>query len=148
MNRLQGALLEEAFRLIDAELVSVADVDTALKDGLGLRWSFMGPIETIDLNAPGGVEDFIARYGEAYRSIAASGGERASWEGSLAERLQRERRSELPADALAARRAWRDRRLVALAVHKRGEAATTAPVAGAAANEDVRADGRDEHANT
>ena len=126
MNRLQGALLEEAFRLIDAELVSVADLDAALKDGLGLRWSFMGPIETIDLNAPGGVTDFIARYGEAYRSIAASAGQRASWEGTLAERLRRERRAELPEEALTARRAWRDRRLVALAVHKRDAAGAAA----------------------
>ncbi len=64
MNRLQGALLEEAFRLIDAGIVSASDLDVALKDGLGLRWSFMGPVETIDLNAPGGVSDFVGRYGE------------------------------------------------------------------------------------
>ena len=119
MNRLQGALLEEAFRLIEAGLVSAADIDTALKDGLGLRWSFMGPVETIDLNAPEGVGDFVMRYGDAYRSIAASAGERVHWEGEFAERLQRERRAELPKEALAARRDWRDRQLVALAVHKR-----------------------------
>ena len=32
------------------------------RDGLGLRWSFMGPFATIELNAPGGVADYCARY--------------------------------------------------------------------------------------
>ena len=45
------ALLAEAFRLLADDVVSPADLDALVKDGLGLRWSFMGPIETIDLNA-------------------------------------------------------------------------------------------------
>ena len=53
MNRLQGALLDEAMHLLDAGIVSVDGVDRAVKNGLGLRWSFLGPIETIDLYAPG-----------------------------------------------------------------------------------------------
>ena len=55
MNRLQGALLEEAFRLVDQGYAGVEDVDVGIRQGLALRWSFMGPFETIDLNAPGGV---------------------------------------------------------------------------------------------
>ncbi len=39
LNRLQAALLMEAWRLIDAGLASVEDVDRTVKDGLGLRWS-------------------------------------------------------------------------------------------------------------
>ena len=54
MNRMQGALLEEAFRLVADGYASVEDVDIGLREGLALRWSFMGPFETIDLNAPGG----------------------------------------------------------------------------------------------
>ena len=41
MNRLQGALLHEAFRLVNDGVVGPEDVDIALKDGIGLRWSFM-----------------------------------------------------------------------------------------------------------
>ena len=52
MNRLQGALLEEAFRLVDQGYAGVEDVDVGIREGLALRWSFMGPFETIDLNAP------------------------------------------------------------------------------------------------
>src|SRR5580704_8636211 len=57
MNRLQGALLEEAFRLVSDGFASVEDVDIGIREGLALRWSFMGPFETIDLNAPAGVRD-------------------------------------------------------------------------------------------
>lgn len=34
-------------------VASPEDIDTAVSQGLGLRWSFMGPFETIDLNANG-----------------------------------------------------------------------------------------------
>ena len=60
MNRLQGALLEEAFRLVADGYASVEDIDIGIRDGLALRWSFMGPFETMDLNAPGGVRDYAA----------------------------------------------------------------------------------------
>ncbi|KAG1242940.1 hypothetical protein G6F65_022732 [Rhizopus arrhizus] len=63
LNRLQSALLHEAFRLAKAGIASAEDIDVTVKDGLGLRWSFMGPFETIDLNAPGGIADYCARYG-------------------------------------------------------------------------------------
>ncbi len=73
VNRLQGALLEEAFRLVAAGLASADDVDVAIKDGLALRWSFMGPFETIDLNAPKGVRDYVARYQGVYKTMFATG---------------------------------------------------------------------------
>ena len=69
MNRLQGALLEEAFRLVADGYASIEDVDVGIRDGLALRWSFMGPFETIDLNAPGGVRDYAERYQGLYSGI-------------------------------------------------------------------------------
>ena len=72
MNRMQGALLEEAFRLVADGYATVEDVDIGIRDGLALRWSFMGPFETIDLNAPGGVRDYVERYQIIYeRSVSA-----------------------------------------------------------------------------
>ena len=67
MNRMQGALLEEAFRLVADGYASAEDVDIGIREGLALRWSFMGPFETIDLNAPGGVRDYVERYQEHLR---------------------------------------------------------------------------------
>lgn len=69
LNRLQGALLAEAFRLVRDGVISVADLDKTVKDGLGLRWSVLGPFETIDLNAPGGIADYCDRYLDIYRSL-------------------------------------------------------------------------------
>ena len=69
MNRLQGALLEEAFRLVEQGYAGVEDVDIGIREGLALRWSFMGPFETIDLNAPGGVRDYADRYQGIYSRI-------------------------------------------------------------------------------
>src|SRR5207253_7258482 len=63
LNRLQAVLLSEAFRLVGDGYVTPQDLDKTLKDGLGLRWSFMGPFETIELNAPGGIPDYCRRYG-------------------------------------------------------------------------------------
>jgi 3-hydroxyacyl-CoA dehydrogenase len=120
LNRLQGALLQEAFRLVDAGYASLEDIDKTIKDGLGLRWSFMGPFETIDLNAPGGIADYLRRYGPAYHEMAeTASGAKLPWSPELIARLEIERRESLPATKLGERQGWRDRRLMALLVHKR-----------------------------
>jgi 3-hydroxybutyryl-CoA dehydrogenase len=48
-NRLQYALLREAYALVDAGVCSFADVDRAVTHGLGARWAAIGPFETMDL---------------------------------------------------------------------------------------------------
>jgi len=119
MNRLQGALLEEAFRLVDQGFASAGDIDIGLREGLALRWSFMGPFETIDLNAPDGVRDYVQRYQSIYANIFPTTQWRADWAGPALETIERERRAALPAEGHKARQQWRDRRLMALAAHKR-----------------------------
>ena len=119
MNRLQGALLEEAFRLVADGYGDVEDVDIGIREGLALRWSFMGPFETIDLNAPGGVRDYAERYQKIYANIFPSTQRRVDWSGPVMAQVEGERRKHVGAVELAARQAWRDRRLMALAAHKR-----------------------------
>ena len=119
MNRMQGALLEEAFRLVADGYVSSEDVDIGIRDGLALRWSFMGPFETIDLNAPAGVRDYVERYQSIYSSIFPSAQRRVDWAGSVLETIEANRRAKTPAEDLSERQRWRDRRLMALAAHKR-----------------------------
>ena len=119
MNRLQGALLEEAFRLVEQGYAGVEDIDVGIRDGLALRWSFMGPFETIDLNAPAGVRDYAERYQGIYSGIFGSSQWRADWSGPVMDTIESQRRERLAADKLEERQAWRDRRLIALAAHKR-----------------------------
>jgi L-gulonate 3-dehydrogenase len=73
LNRLQVALLTEAFRLVQDGVVSPEDLDHTIADGLGLRWAFMGPFETIELNAPAGTADYCRRYVDWFRRYMAGG---------------------------------------------------------------------------
>jgi L-gulonate 3-dehydrogenase len=115
LNRLQGALLAEAFRLAAEGYVSPQDLDRTVADGLGLRWSFMGPFETIELNAPGGMADYCARYTGFYQRLAADPAPPSVYEAPATEAIlaQWPHKPDLPA-----RMRRRDTRLAALRAHK------------------------------
>jgi L-gulonate 3-dehydrogenase len=118
LNRIQGAVLNEALNLYADGYASIEDLDKVMKHGLGMRWSFMGPFETIDLNAPGGVVDYAQRYGQTYREVC--GGQLTNeWDEALLERIETERRGALSAGKLEERSRWRDNQLMALVAHKR-----------------------------
>jgi 3-hydroxyacyl-CoA dehydrogenase len=118
LNRLQAALLNEAWRLVKEDYVSVEDLDKCVKDGLGLRWAFMGPFETIDLNAPGGIPDYAERYGSKLHGMMQDASY-APWDPALISKIEAERRKIMPQSQHGTREAWRDRRLMALIAHKR-----------------------------
>ncbi len=136
LNRLQGALLNEAWALFAEGYASAADIDLTVSQGLGLRWSFMGPFETIDLNAPGGIEDYARRLSPLYHGIALSRSDPQPWPQPAVRAATQERRAALPADALVGRRAWRDRRLMALRVHQRAVETGVARGRGAGSHDD------------
>jgi 3-hydroxyacyl-CoA dehydrogenase len=125
LNRLQHALLNECFRLIGGGFATPDDVDTVVKDGLGLRWSFMGPVETIDLNAPEGVADYMARYAQIFRRLEKNAREQPDWPDDAVKAMDDSRRAKAPRDKLKAEQEWRDRRLMALLRHKREMAKET-----------------------
>jgi 3-hydroxyacyl-CoA dehydrogenase len=52
-NRLQAALWREAFSLVHEGVATVADIDTAISHGPGLRWALLGPF--LNLHLSGGV---------------------------------------------------------------------------------------------
>ena len=118
LNRLQGVLLTEAMRLVADGIVAPEDLDKTVRDGLGLRWSFMGPFETIELNAPGGVADYCARYSGMYRRLATDPAPSSVWEGQSAARVAAALGAPLTVEQRDQRTAWRDRRLLALRRHK------------------------------
>ena len=119
MNRLQGALLQEAFRLVAEGYASTTDVDIGIRRGLGLRWSFLGPFETIDLNAPGGARDYAERYEELYRKLWKTQQHIVPWSGKVIDEIENDLSASLPRERLAERQLWRDRRLMALIAHQR-----------------------------
>jgi L-gulonate 3-dehydrogenase len=114
VNRLQGALLGEAFRLVEDGVCGVADIDRAVADGLGLRWFFMGPFETIDLNAQHGIAEYCRNLGPMYYGLAKEQADAREWSAELVSEVERQCREMTTAENLPARRAWRDRCLAAL----------------------------------
>ncbi len=52
LNRLQMALLREAVDLVDDGVVGAADLDLLIRDGLGRRWSAIGPFATVAIGGP------------------------------------------------------------------------------------------------
>ncbi|QIG42027.1 3-hydroxyacyl-CoA dehydrogenase [Nocardioides anomalus] len=78
-NRLQGALLREAYRLVRDGVASAADVDRVVSHGLGRRWAVIGPFATADLNTRGGLERHAEVMGPAYLRMGAEVGEREEW---------------------------------------------------------------------
>lgn len=90
LNRLQGALLNEAWWLYQEGYASVEELDKTVRDGLSLRWSFMGPFQTIDLNAPGGIVDYAERLAPLYHSIAKSRSDPKPWSKTAIENAGKE----------------------------------------------------------
>jgi carnitine 3-dehydrogenase len=64
-NRLQAALWQEAFYLVQQGVASVADIDSAISDGPGLRWALLGPFMNICLGGgTGGINHFLEHLGQ------------------------------------------------------------------------------------
>ena len=63
-NRLQAALWREAYSLVDRGVASVADIDTAIAHGPGLRWAILGPFLNQHLSGgAGGIAHVLAHLG-------------------------------------------------------------------------------------
>jgi L-gulonate 3-dehydrogenase len=119
LNRLQGALLSEAFRLVGQDFVTPQDLDDTVRHGLGLRWSFMGPFETIELNAPEGTRDYCARYAESLKTVPRMPAGPDVWDAPNVGKVVAAWGESPGRAALAEKSAWRDRELAALAAHKK-----------------------------
>ncbi len=113
-NRLQGAVLREAYCLVRDGVASVEAIDTVMRAGLGRRWAVIGPFETADLNVEGGIVAHAARMGPAYVRMGVERGQNDPWTADLVAEVAAERRALLPLDDWQSRVAWRDRTLMAL----------------------------------
>ena len=114
LNRLQGALLNEAMRLYSDGYASSDELDATIRDGVGLRWAFMGPFETIDLNAPGGIKDYISRYGPIFVEMAKNQTKIPDWSEEAGKKLELERRKILGHEELEDRAKKRNQLLKTL----------------------------------
>ena len=121
LNRLQAALLREAWALVEDGVASSEDIDRTVRDGLGLALVFHGTLRdhrSQRARRRGRLCEPLRNALAGNRAIAES---EEPWQPELIRKVEAERRTLLSQDALASRRAWRDRRLMALAAKREEE---------------------------
>ena len=115
-NRLQGAVLREAYALVRDGGVAPEDIDLVMRAGLARRWSVLGPFETVELNTRGGIDRHAAIMGPAYARMGAERGQPdVVWASELVSDVSAASvRRRLPRQAWDEHVAWRDRALMVL----------------------------------
>ncbi|MGE0214252.1 3-hydroxyacyl-CoA dehydrogenase [Mycolicibacterium sp.] len=82
-NRLQGALLREAYCLVRDGVIEPRDLDRVVTGGLGRRWAIAGPFATSHLNTRGGLRRHAALMGPAYERMGLQRGQHDPWTDDL-----------------------------------------------------------------
>lgn len=113
-NRLQGALLREAYCLLRDGVATVEDIDEVVRSGLGRRWAVIGPFETADLNTRGGLAAHAERMGAAYERMGAERGQHDPWTADLVAEAVAQRRAILAVEDWPQRVLWRDEQIMRL----------------------------------
>ncbi|QCO54999.1 3-hydroxyacyl-CoA dehydrogenase [Pseudorhodobacter turbinis] len=112
LNRLQAVLLAESLSLIEQGIVTPEGLDDTICHGLGRRWTLLGPMATINLNAPGGVIDYLDRYGPTMARLSDSAARGEAFTDTAAERVAA---AMPPPEEVPERTRARDAKLAALA---------------------------------
>ncbi|XP_067299742.1 lambda-crystallin homolog [Pseudorasbora parva] len=117
LNRVQYAIIAESWRLVQDGVISVKDIDLVMSEGLGMRYAFIGPIETMHLNAPEGMKDYLQRYSDGMKRVLNTFGPVPDFSGESADRIIKEICELIPSEQehLTARRERRDQLLMGLA---------------------------------
>lgn len=120
LNRLQYACINEAWNMYQSGLLSAEDIDRVCYDGLGPRYAFIGPLETMHLNADG-IVDYCKRYADGAVNVQKQTFKQIPvlYDVDTAEKIQIEYAKSMPLDKIQEKRKWRDDRLAALAKLKK-----------------------------
>uniref|UniRef100_A0A336KBN1 CSON004184 protein n=1 Tax=Culicoides sonorensis TaxID=179676 RepID=A0A336KBN1_CULSO len=118
LNRIQYVILNEAWRLIVDGILDVKDIDSVMSDGLGMRYAFLGPMETAHLNAEG-MKSYCERYSKTIYAVSETMGPTPKMEGAQADVVAEQLEKMCPIEDLQKRREWRDACLTKLSQLKR-----------------------------
>ena len=118
-NRLQGALLREALCLVRDGVIAPADLDRVVTEGLGRRWSIIGPLTTAELNTRGGIRAHAQTVGAAYSRMAVARGSDNPWTEEVIERVAEDLEARFPSARREEHLQWRDRQLMELESDRR-----------------------------
>lgn len=119
VNRIQYACINECWNMYQTGLLSAEDIDKICTDGLGMRYAFIGPLETMHLNA-NGIKDYCERYAQGAYNVQKETFHPVPvmYDTDTAEKIQEEFKNHLPLEELQERRKWRDNMLAGLAKYK------------------------------
>jgi L-gulonate 3-dehydrogenase len=120
-NRLQGALLREAYCLVRDGVATAADIDRVVSSGLGRRWAVIGPFAVAQLNTRGGVRGHAAVMGPAYERMGAERGEHDPWTADLVAEVAADVADRLPPDRWDEQVMRRDEAMIALERARRSD---------------------------
>jgi len=118
LNRIQYAILNESWNLVEDGVLSVEDVDTVMSAGLGMRYAFLGPLETAHLNAEG-TQDYWKKYASGVIRVSKTFKGIPAYDKNMVDKVDASLSTKMPVDKLPEWRRWRDTRLMALAKLKR-----------------------------
>ncbi|XP_037814051.1 lambda-crystallin homolog [Lucilia sericata] len=117
LNRIQYAILNECWHLVNDGILDVKDVDSVMSDGLGMRYAFLGPLETAHLNAEG-MTNYFERYTNTIYAVSKTFNPTPKMEGPTAVAVAKQLEQMVPLDKLAERRNYRDNCLTQLSILK------------------------------
>lgn len=118
LNRILAALMNELFALMREGIIAPDDVDATLTEGFGLRWSVIGPLASMDLNAPGGIREYLSRYGQIFKTVATSRGMASPLDDTLIEKIAVALQGKSAGTEPAHRAAARDRAIAEMRRHR------------------------------
>ncbi|XP_060811185.1 lambda-crystallin homolog isoform X1 [Bombus pascuorum] len=118
LNRIQYAILNEAWRLVADGVLSAKDMDAVMSEGLGMRYAFLGAFEAAHLNAEG-MKKYCETYKNSIYDVSMTFGPVPKFEGEMAEKISNELNEMCPLEKLQERRAWRDEALTKLSLLKK-----------------------------
>lgn len=88
-------------------ILDVHDIDKVMSDGLGMRYAFLGTLETTHLNAEG-FKNYCERYANTINSVSKDFKPVPKFEGPLVPKIAEQLEADVPLDKLQKRREWRD----------------------------------------
>lgn len=118
LNRIQYAILNEAWRLVADGVLNAKDIDAVMSEGLGMRYAFLGAFEAAHLNAEG-MKKYCEVYNKSIYDVSMTFGPVPKFVGDMADKISNELNEMCPLDKLQERRAWRDKALTKLSILKK-----------------------------
>ncbi len=98
-NRLQGALLREAYALVRDGVISPLEIDEIMIQGLGKRWALIGAFGTSALNVKGGIEAHAKRMGTSYHRMGLERGQDDPWSEELVAQVADDIKKKFPVES-------------------------------------------------